>query len=75
MFGITRGQFLGEAAQFIQELLELDDVERAVAAGARFLVSPVVDEFVIHAARDLDVACMPGTHTPTEMLRAHHAGA
>ena len=55
----------------------MDEIEaqKSVEAGARFLVSPVVDEKVIHAARELDVACMPGTHTPTEMLRAHRAGA
>jgi 2-dehydro-3-deoxyphosphogluconate aldolase/(4S)-4-hydroxy-2-oxoglutarate aldolase len=47
----------------------------AVAAGARFLVSPVVDEAVIAAARDLGVAVLPGAHTPTEMWRAHRAGA
>jgi 2-dehydro-3-deoxyphosphogluconate aldolase/(4S)-4-hydroxy-2-oxoglutarate aldolase len=35
----------------------------------------VVDEAVIRAASDLGVASMPGTHTPTEMLRAHRAGA
>ena len=44
-------------------------------SGAGFLVSPVVDEAVISAARELGVAVMPGTHTPTEMLRAHRAGA
>jgi Entner-Doudoroff aldolase len=47
----------------------------AVRAGARFLVSPVVDEEVIAAAHVLGVAVMPGTHTPTEMTRAHRAGA
>ncbi len=30
---------------------------------------------MIEQARVLDVAVMPGTHTPTEMLRAHRAGA
>jgi 2-dehydro-3-deoxyphosphogluconate aldolase/(4S)-4-hydroxy-2-oxoglutarate aldolase len=55
----------------------MDEVEarHSVAAGARFLVSPVVDEAVIAVAAELGVACMPGTHTPTEMLRAHRAGA
>jgi 2-dehydro-3-deoxyphosphogluconate aldolase/(4S)-4-hydroxy-2-oxoglutarate aldolase len=55
----------------------MDEVEarHSVAAGARFLVSPVVDEAVISVAAELGVACMPGTHTPTEMLRAHRAGA
>jgi 2-dehydro-3-deoxyphosphogluconate aldolase/(4S)-4-hydroxy-2-oxoglutarate aldolase len=56
-------------------VLEVEQARRAVSAGARFLVSPVVDEAVIAAAGALEVAAMPGTHTPTEMLRAHRAGA
>ena len=56
-------------------VLEVEQAERAVAAGAEFLVSPVVDEAVIAAATRLGAAAMPGTHTPTEMLRAHRAGA
>ena len=44
-------------------------------AGARFLVSPVVDEAVIDESKSLDVAMMPGCYTPTELLRAHRAGA
>ncbi|MCH8165303.1 MAG: bifunctional 4-hydroxy-2-oxoglutarate aldolase/2-dehydro-3-deoxy-phosphogluconate aldolase [Planctomycetes bacterium] len=56
-------------------VLTADDAKAAVDAGAAFLVSPVVDEAVIEAARSLGVAMMPGTHTPTEMLRAHRAGA
>ncbi len=56
-------------------VMDADDVRRSVDAGARFVVAPVVDEVVIEAAADLGVASMPGTHTPTEMLRAHRAGA
>lgn len=56
-------------------VLEVEQARRAVEAGASFLVSPVVDEAVIAAADALGVAAMPGTHTPTEMLRAHRAGA
>jgi Entner-Doudoroff aldolase len=56
-------------------VLEVEQARRAVEAGAKFLVSPVVDEAVIAAALALDVAVMPGTSTPTEMLRAHRAGA
>lgn len=52
-----------------------EDAQNSVDAGARFIVSPVVDETVIRAARDLGVASMPGCHTPTEMLQAHRAGA
>ncbi len=56
-------------------VLEVEEAQRAVEAGARFLVSPVVDEDVIAAASELGVAAMPGTHTPTEMLKAYRAGA
>ncbi len=47
----------------------------SLAAGARFIVSPVVDDDVIAAAREGGAVAMPGAHTPTEMLRAHRAGA
>jgi len=56
-------------------VMDEHEARQSVAAGARFLVSPVVDERVIATAAELGVACMPGCHTPTEMLRAHRAGA
>lgn len=56
-------------------VMDAEQARQSVEAGARFLVSPVVDEVVIGAANELGVASMPGTHTPTEMLRAHRAGA
>jgi len=56
-------------------VIDAEQAQQSVEAGARFLVSPVVDEIVIDAANELGVASMPGTHTPTEMLRAHRAGA
>jgi 2-dehydro-3-deoxyphosphogluconate aldolase/(4S)-4-hydroxy-2-oxoglutarate aldolase len=56
-------------------VMDAEQVRRSVDSGARFVVSPVVDETVIRAATEAGVASMPGTHTPTEMLRAHRAGA
>lgn len=56
-------------------VLTVEDARASVKAGARFLVSPVMDEEVIRAAVDLGVPAIPGCHTPTEMLRAHRAGA
>ncbi len=56
-------------------VMDETDAQRSVEAGARFIVLPVVDEAVIRAADELGVASMPGAHTPTEMLRAHRAGA
>ena len=56
-------------------VLSVADARAAVERGACFLVSPVVDVEVIREAAALGVAMMPGTHTPTEMLLAHRAGA
>lgn len=56
-------------------VMNVSEAQQSVEAGARFLVSPVMDEDVIAAANELGVASMPGTHTPTEMLQAHRAGA
>lgn len=56
-------------------VLDVDALERAVAAGARFIVSPVFDPVIVRAAIDAGVAVLPGVHTPTEMFQAHRAGA
>ncbi|MEE9386340.1 MAG: hypothetical protein V3V08_23245 [Nannocystaceae bacterium] len=56
-------------------VLTVDQAARAVRAGAECLVSPVLDDKVVAAAQALGVAAMPGVHTPTELLRAHRAGA
>ncbi len=47
----------------------------AVSAGARFLVSPIVDAQIVSEAATLDVASIPGAATPTEMETAHRLGA
>ena len=51
------------------------EARQTVEAGAKFLVSPVVDPLVIDESKRLGVAMMPGCSTPTEMLQAHRAGA
>lgn len=56
-------------------VLDEDLAQRAIDAGASFLVSPIVDEKVIKKACRHDVAMMPGCHTPTEMIQAQRAGA
>ncbi|MDE0961245.1 MAG: bifunctional 4-hydroxy-2-oxoglutarate aldolase/2-dehydro-3-deoxy-phosphogluconate aldolase [Planctomycetota bacterium] len=56
-------------------VLTPDQARDAVSAGARFLVSPVLDCKVVEIATELGVAIIPGCSTPTEMLAAHEAGA
>src|SRR5262245_36269951 len=51
------------------------EAHSAVKRGARFLVSPVMDPELIAVGSSLDVAFIPGCHTPTELLAAHRAGA
>ncbi len=46
-----------------------------VAAGGRFLVSPICDPQVVAEAAALDVPSIPGAQTPTEMETAHRLGA
>jgi len=56
-------------------VLTKEQARAAVTAGARFLVSPVVDAAVIDQAHELDVPVVPGAATPTEMETAHRLGA
>ena len=56
-------------------VLRVEQARSAVAAGASFLVAPNLDERVVAEATALGVAILPGIHTPTEMVRAHDAGA
>lgn len=56
-------------------VLTVTDAKEAMAAGARFLVSPVTDAQVITFCRQHDLVSIPGTCTPTEMMTAHRAGA
>jgi len=56
-------------------VLTAQQTRDAVAAGARFIVSPIVDPSVIEQARALGAAVIPGAFTPTEMETAHRAGA
>ena len=55
-------------------VLTLDDLERSVDAGARFIVSPGFDEELVERATALGVAVLPGVATATEVQRAARAG-
>ena len=52
-----------------------DQVERAVAAGARYVVSPVLRREIIDAGHALGVPVYAAGFTPTEVLAAAEAGA
>lgn len=56
-------------------VLTLDDVARAHAAGARFILSPDTNPDVIRAAKQRGLLSVPGAYTATEVLAAVRAGA
>lgn len=49
--------------------------EKAVEAGAKFVVSPIMKKEIIDKANELDVPVMPGAFTPTEIQQAWDWGA
>jgi 2-dehydro-3-deoxyphosphogluconate aldolase / (4S)-4-hydroxy-2-oxoglutarate aldolase len=55
-------------------VIEPGQVDRAVAAGARFIVSPGFSSLVVHRAQQLGVPVFPGVATPTEIMAALDAG-
>ena len=55
-------------------VLDVDQVDRAVDAGARFIVSPGLRASVVRRAQELGVEVWPGVATPTEVLAALELG-
>jgi 2-dehydro-3-deoxyphosphogluconate aldolase / (4S)-4-hydroxy-2-oxoglutarate aldolase len=53
---------------------DAETADRAVDAGAAFIVTPCLVPEVIDAARRADVAVIPGALTPTEILEAFRRG-
>lgn len=49
-------------------VVNLEQLHKAVEAGAKFIVSPGSDEEIIKKAHELDVPIVPGVVTPTEIM-------
>lgn len=56
-------------------VLDAPTARKAAAAGARFILSPVLEPEVIKAARDLGMVSIPGAYTATEVYAAYKLGA
>ena len=55
-------------------VLTTEQVDRAVAAGAKFIVSPGFNPKVVKYCIDRDIPVTPGTQTPSEMEQAIEMG-
>ncbi len=49
--------------------------QRALDAGAQYIIAPAFDPATVRFCVEREVACMPGAMTPSEILAAHNAGA
>ena len=56
-------------------VLDERSARAVIAAGARFVVSPTLDQAVVRCCRDANVPCVPGALTPRELVEAARAGA
>src|SRR5260370_15694205 len=56
-------------------VLDVKAARDVIARGARFVVSPTFDRFVVRYCTDHHVPCLPGAFSPTELLEAWRAGA
>jgi 2-dehydro-3-deoxyphosphogluconate aldolase / (4S)-4-hydroxy-2-oxoglutarate aldolase len=56
-------------------VLSGDDARKAVEAGARFLVSPIAPEEMIHIGKKSGAITIAGGLTPSEIYNAHKMGA
>lgn len=54
---------------------KIEHVEATKQAGGEFCLSPDVNVDVIQATKQAGLVSIPGAMTPTEILKAHHAGA
>ncbi len=57
-----RGKVVGAGT-----IVTADQVERAAAAGAAYLVSPGIDPVVVRAAQERGIPILPGVATPSEV--------
>lgn len=51
-------------------VINVEQAKTAVAGGAKFIVSPGFDEETVRWALDNDIPIIPGTVTPTEIMKA-----
>ena len=56
-------------------ILDVQEFKKAALAGARFFVSPHLDETVIRLAVNRNLPAFPGAMTPQEVARAFQCGA
>ena len=55
-------------------VINIPQAEKAIAAGARFIVSPGLDENIVRWCQERDIPVFPGVCTATEVMKAVNLG-
>lgn len=55
-------------------VLDAETARAAITAGAKFIISPVVDIEIIKMTKRYGIVSIPGAYTPTEILTAYQTG-
>lgn len=72
----TLRRALGETMRVgVGTVLSPDDAQKAIAAGAQFVVTPTLQMDTISACHQQNIPIFCGAFSPTECLAAHAAGA
>jgi 2-dehydro-3-deoxyphosphogluconate aldolase/(4S)-4-hydroxy-2-oxoglutarate aldolase len=55
-------------------VLDGETAKAAISVGAKFIISPIVEEETIKATKQNGAVSIPGAYTPSEIVRAHLYG-
>lgn len=72
---IIRQHFGDSVAVGAGTVLTAENVFRAKEAGAKYIISPNVNEEVVKATKHIGLVSIPGAMTPTEIINAYNWGA
>jgi len=72
---VFREKYDGDVMVGCGTIMNTDDAEAAVDAGAEFIITPVMLPDVIMWCAARNIVVVPGCQTPTEMVTAYRAGA
>ena len=59
----------------VGSVLDSDTAQKAINAGAKFVVSPIYNKEILSTSHKNNIPVMPGCFTPTEIFNAQQAGA
>ena len=55
-------------------VLDAETAKEAITAGAKFIISPIVDVETIKMTKEYGAVSIPGAYSPTEILKAYRNG-